>query len=86
MNIENIKERLFIAQEELKKLEQKKLTIEAKIKVKQEQIDGYALQISQYEINELTKSLKESGTTLSEVLHAIKNGDLSNIQCKIKAV
>lgn len=83
MNIENVRERLSVAQEELKKLEQKKLTIEAKIKAKQEQIDGYALQISQYEMAELTKSLNESGTTLAEVLQAIRRGDLSNIQSKI---
>ena len=83
MNIENVRERLAVAQEELKKLEQKKLTIEAKIKAKQEQIDGYALQISQYEMAELTKSLNESGTTLAEVLQAIRRGDLSNIQSKI---
>lgn len=84
MNIENVRERLSVAQEELKKLEQKKLTIEAKIKAKQEQIDGYALQISQYEMAELTKSLKESGTTLAEILQAIRRGDLSNIQSKIE--
>ena len=83
MNIENVRERLAVAQEELKKLEQKKLTIEAKIKAKQEQIDGYALQISQYEMAELTKSLNESGTTLAGVLQAIRRGDLSNIQSKI---
>lgn len=78
MNIENIKEKLVVAKEEVNKLEQKKIAIENKITAKQEQIDRYALQISQYEMDELLKMLKENGTTLSEVLQAMQRGEFNH--------
>lgn len=84
MDIEIIREKLTVAKKELEKLEQKKSLVEKKIKAKQEQIDGYSLQISQCEMKELKQSLIANGTSLAEMVQALKSGDLSNIQNKLR--
>ena len=78
MDINVIREKLSSVKTEIEKLMTKKEEIEKKVKAKQEKVDEYALLISKFEMDELKKSLEENGTSLPEILQALKNGEWKN--------
>lgn len=85
MNLDNVTEKLKKEKKSLDLLMKKKNSYEEKIKVSENRIQKYESIINQHRFDEANSVLSASGLSLEDVMLAVKNGNLTDLQEKLTA-